>query len=54
MPVTTTIGLPSLSRGADMVPPSMLRRIQKRLRAEFPTARLRRRIFKSALAHRFI
>jgi hypothetical protein len=28
MPVTTTIGLPSLSRGADMVPSSMLRRIK--------------------------
>jgi hypothetical protein len=33
MPVTTTIGLPSLSRGADMVPPWLLRRIQKRSRA---------------------
>jgi hypothetical protein len=33
MPVTTTIGLPNLSRGADMVPPSMLRR--KRSRAQF-------------------
>jgi hypothetical protein len=30
MPVTTTIGLPNLSRGADMVPPSMLRRILRR------------------------
>src|SRR5882762_10337278 len=30
MPVTTTIGLPNLSRGADMVPPSMLRRTLRR------------------------
>jgi hypothetical protein len=33
MPVTTTIGLPNLSRGADMVPPSKLRRNSKRSRA---------------------
>ena len=35
MPVTTTIGLPNLSRGADMFPPSMLRRNCKRSRAHF-------------------
>jgi hypothetical protein len=29
MPVTTTIGLPNLSRGADIVSPSLSRRIRR-------------------------